>query len=148
MFNLQELQTLVTFRANVKIVVYENGGYLTMKHMQEARFKLLVGADATSKLQCPDFIKIGTAFGIDSRAAHSPSELTTQMNWLMDEFIGPKLLVVHIDPWQPLVPRVQTRSNSSGQLFPPSLDQMFPFLSPDAAIEIEKEFRRLISPGE
>jgi acetolactate synthase-1/2/3 large subunit len=145
MFNLQELQTLVTFQANVKILIYENGGYLTMKHMQEARFKSLVGADENSHLQCPDFVKVGTAFGIDSRAARSPSELITKMDWLMDESIGPKLLVLHIDPWQPLVPRVQTRSNSSGQLFPPSLDQMFPFLTPEAATEIEEEFQRIDS---
>jgi thiamine pyrophosphate-dependent acetolactate synthase large subunit-like protein len=34
MFNLQELQSTVTQNLNLKIINYENGGYLTMKHMQ------------------------------------------------------------------------------------------------------------------
>jgi acetolactate synthase-1/2/3 large subunit len=141
MFNLQDLQTIATFQSNVKIIVYENGGYLTMKHMQEARFKKLVGSESGSFLQCADFVKVGNAFGVAAREIDKPQQLPEAMLWLMNKDVGPKLLVVHIDPWQPLLPRVQTRSDASGRLFPPSIDQMFPYLSEDVEAEIEAKFR-------
>ena len=144
MFNLQDLQTVATFKSNLKIIVYENGGYLTMKHMQEARFKKLIGSEAGSFLQCADFIKVGTAFGIESREVGEPQKLADAMNWLMNEQVGPKLLVVHLDPWQPLVPRVQTRSDASGRLFPPSIDQMFPHLAEDVEVEVNSKFKSMI----
>jgi acetolactate synthase-1/2/3 large subunit len=144
MFNLQELQTVETFKSNLKIIVYENGGYLTMKHMQEARFKRMVGSETGSLLKCADFVKVGNAFGIESREVREPAKLTEAMNWLMDEHVGPKLLVVHIDPWQPLLPRVQTRSDASGRLYPPSIEQMFPHLTEDVEAEIASKFAALV----
>jgi acetolactate synthase-1/2/3 large subunit len=141
MFNLQELQTALTLDLNLKIVVYENDGYLTMKHMQNARFQHLVGSEGGSKVQCADFIKVATALGIGAKEICKPSEMPDAVHWLLDDFQGPKLLVIHLDPWQPLLPRVQTRSDSSGRLYPPSLDQMFPHLSEEVEDSIEQRFR-------
>ncbi len=140
MFNLQELQTALTLDLNLKIVVYENDGYLTMKHMQNARFQHLVGSEVGSKVQCADFIKVATALGIGAKEIYKPSEMPDAVHWLLDDFQGPRLLVIHLDPWQPLLPRVQTRSDSSGRLYPPSLDQMFPHLSAEEEEYIEQRF--------
>ena len=145
MFNLQDLQTVVTLKSNLKIIIYENGGYLTMKHMQEARFKRLVGSEKTTSLECVDFFKISIGFGIQAQQINSPMELDTALEWLFDDFNGPKILVVHIDHWQPLVPRVQTKSDSTGKLIPPSLDQMYPFLTDEEDEEISFNYEKLIS---
>ena len=145
MFNLQELQSAVTYNLNIKIMVYENGGYLTMKHMQQARFNKLVGSEVSSKLECPDFNKIATAFGIPAQEARNPNEALSAIDWLFEEKKGPKLLVLHIDPWQPLIPRVQTRSDENGNLLPPSIDQMFPFLTLNEEAEISENYRKLVS---
>ena len=141
MFNLQELQTVVTLNLDLKIVVYENDGYLTMKHMQNARFQHLVGSEGGSKVLCADFIKVASALGISAKETCEPGEMVEAAEWLLDDFRGPKLLVIHLDPWQPLLPRVQTRSDSSGRLYPPSLDQMFPHLSEEVEASIEQRFR-------
>ena len=45
MFNIQELQTLINYKVPVKIFIINNGGYLTMKLMQQKNFKKFVGAD-------------------------------------------------------------------------------------------------------
>lgn len=147
MFSLQELQTVRSFNLNLRIIVYENGGYLTMKHMQEARFKTLVGSDQSTRLECADFAKVASALSIESLEVSSPSMLPDALRWLLGDFNGPRLLVVHIDPWQPLLPRVQTRSDASGKLFPPSLDQMYPHLSEQQEFDIERQFNTLCFPA-
>lgn len=111
--------------------------------MQEAQFKKLVGSDSGSLLKCADFAKIGTTFGIESREVSDPSDLDETMKWLLDNDLAPKLLVVHIDPWQPLLPRVQTRSDSSRRLFPPSIDQMYPHLTEEVEEEVSPKFQSL-----
>jgi acetolactate synthase-1/2/3 large subunit len=145
MFNIQELQSIVSYNLNIRILVYENGGYLTMKHMQEARFQRLVGSEKSSRLECPDFVKVASAFGIVSNEVHKPAETESAIKWLLDTELGPKLLVVHIDPWQLLVPRVQTRSDENGRLIPPSLDQMFPQLNSNDESELNNAFCRFLA---
>ncbi len=144
MFNLQELQTIVTFGLNIKIIIYENGGYLTMKHMQEARFNRLVGSEEGSYLQCADFKKISNAFGIEALEVSDPLKLSESLNWLFEGFFGPRLLVVHLNPWQALVPRVQTRSDETGRLLPPSIDQMFPELNKELEAEVIENYRLMV----
>lgn len=142
MFNLQELQSVKTLALNLKIIIYENQGYLTMKHMQIARFNRLVSSDPSTKIECPNFIKIATAFGIESKEIFAYSEVDTALKWLFDSsFVGPQILVVHLDPWQELTPRVQTRSDEAGKLFPSVLHQMYPYISKDeeAELQIAKE---------
>jgi len=138
MFNLQELQSVVTLKSNLKIIVYENQGYLTMKHMQKARFNRLVAADPNTSVECPDFIKISNAFGIESKEINLHSEIVDGISWLLENKQGPKLLVTHLNPWQELTPRVQTRSDESGKLYPSALDQMYPYLDSNTEININK----------
>ena len=145
MFNLQELQSIITYKLDIKIIVYENGGYLTMKHMQQARFNKLVGSEASSQLECPDFVKVATAFGIDAKEISTSDEVNKKMEWLFEAKKGPKLLVVHIDPWQPLIPRVQTRSDDSGNLLPPSIEHMYPHLTSEEEMEIEENYNKMIN---
>lgn len=128
MFNIQELQTIKTYNLNIKLIVYENNGYLTMKHMQRARFGRLVGSDSTSMLECPDFAKVFNAFGIESMSISTHNDIQKGLDWLLNKNLTTQALIVHLDPWQELVPRVQTQSDENGNLFPATLDSMFPFL--------------------
>ena len=145
MFNIQELQSIVSYKLDIRILVYENGGYLTMKHMQEARFQRLVGSEKSSRLECPDFVKVASAFGIASIEVYKPAETESAIKWLLNTDFGPKLLVVHIDPWQLLVPRVQTRSDENGRLIPPSLDHMYPPLSSADEAELNDTYQKLLA---
>lgn len=128
MFNLQELQTIKTYGLNLKLIVYENGGYLTMKHMQKARFGNLVGSDPTSKVECPNFDRVFNAFEIASKSISLFEEMDEGIDWLFQNQNQAAALIVHLNPWQELTPRVQTRSDIDGRLFPSTLDSMFPYL--------------------
>jgi acetolactate synthase-1/2/3 large subunit len=127
MFNLQELQSIVTLNSPIKVIIYENDGYLTMKLMQEGRFKRYVASNKNTGIGCPDFVKVAQAFGIEAKSITRPDEIKSALTWLYADS-RPAVLVVHTDPMQPLTPRVQTMSTPEGKLIPGTLDNMFPFL--------------------
>lgn len=146
MFNLQELQSVKTLEMNIKIIIYENQGYLTMKHMQIARFKRLVSSDPGTRIECPDFMKIAAAFGIEGKEIFTYDEVDAALNWLFDGVCrGPQILVVHLDPWQELTPRVQTRSDETGKLFPSVLHQMYPYLTKNEESELQFEKQKIFN---
>jgi acetolactate synthase-1/2/3 large subunit len=140
MFNIQELQSIVTLKIPIKIIIYENQGYLTMKLMQKGRFQRYVCSDPSSKIECPNFLKVTQAFGIQSKSIIKHSEIEEGLNWLF-AIKNPAALIVHIDPEQELTPRVQTQSNNNGQLFPGTLDNMYPFLE----IKLKKQIKQYLN---
>lgn len=148
MFNIQELQTVKTYGLNLKIIVYENNGYLTMKHMQKNRFGRIVGADSKSSVECPDFLKVATAFGIESREVSKSKDVAEAIAWIKNYTTGPSMLVVHLDPWQDLTPRVQTESDGNGKLYPAKLDAMYPFMNADVKKELAIKYKELVGEGE
>ena len=61
--NLQELQTIIHHNLNMKVFVFNNDGYLSIKHTQTNFFNgHLVGSDPKSGVSCPDSIKLGKAY--------------------------------------------------------------------------------------
>ena len=65
MMNLQELQTVVHHRLPIKLFIFNNDGYLMIKHTQTNLFAGRgVGVDRTSGVSCPDFSALAAAFGI------------------------------------------------------------------------------------
>lgn len=146
MFNLQELQTIKTQNLNVRIVTYNNAGYLTMRQMQRSRFNRLVGEGKGSNLEVPDFAIVATAFGVESRKVGNFCEIDAAVDWLLDDsFRGPRLLEVMLDSLQELTPRVQTNSDSAGNLFPGVLEDMHPLL-PQAEFERDMIIKSLPRP--
>ncbi len=67
MLNLQELQTIAHHNLPIKIIIFNNDGYLMIKHTQKALFAgRYSGSDQKSGVTCPDFSKVAYAFGFPS----------------------------------------------------------------------------------
>jgi thiamine pyrophosphate-dependent acetolactate synthase large subunit-like protein len=115
-----------------------------MKHMQKARFGKLVGSDAGSNVNCPDFLKVFQAFGISVKSIYSYKEIEEGLQWLFSKDDEPLGLIVHLDPWQDLTPRVQTQSDAEGRLFPATLDSMYPFLNSDIKEKLNEKSNQYI----
>ena len=136
MFNIQELQSIVSFKLRIKIIIYENDGYLTMKLMQKGRFNRFVSSDKKSGISFPDFEKIANSYGLISKSISYYEEINSGLEWLYSNLEESNVLIVHTDPMQELSPRVQTQSNSDGKLMPGTLDNMFPFLDNETKLAI------------
>jgi acetolactate synthase-1/2/3 large subunit len=128
MMNLQELQTLRAQGANVKVLVLDNGGYLSIKQTQWNFFGREFGASPDSGVTFPDFLRIGEAFGL-------PAADLTRDGWrreLADVLgrEGPVVCRVRLDRKQEFQPRLKSRM-VDGVIRTPELEDMFPFLPPE-----------------
>lgn len=99
-FNVQELQSIRGLP--IKVIVLENGGYLTIKHTQANHFGNYVG----SKFDFSNIMEVAKAFGVEEQVR-----------------------VVHMDPMQPLTPRTSSMKLPDGSISSRPLEDMFPFMN-------------------
>ncbi|WP_075485980.1 thiamine pyrophosphate-binding protein [Candidatus Pelagibacter communis] len=127
MFNIQELQTIIHHKIPVKIFILFNNGYLTMKLMQKKNFKKYVGSDPVSGISCPNFIKIGKAFGIKSFSIKNSKNLKEKIKKILN-INGPVICQIDMPNFQQLIPRLQTKMTKEGKFIPTPIDNLYPFL--------------------
>lgn len=136
MMNLQEMQTIIHHKLPVKLFVYINDGYLTIKHTQNNLFgKKFSGSGADSGVSCPDFSKIGEAFGFKTFKINSLEESKSIIPKVLNED-GPVLCEVFIHSMQLLAPKTSFNINPDGTLVSPPLEDLSPFLPRE---EFQKE---------
>ena len=138
MFNLQEFQTVINYKIPLKLFIINNGGYLTMKLMQQKNFKKFVGADDKSGLTLPDFLKVAKSFSFKTIKLKNENNLNKNLKNILSSKRATVCEIV-TPPLQELVPRVQTQMNKDGTFQPAMLDNMYPFLGIEKINEIRKD---------
>jgi len=122
MMNLQELQTIINYKIPVKIVIFNNDGYLFIKHTQKMLFKgNFVGVDQKTGIEMPQFKKIADAFGF---------KYFNNNNNSLQEFLDSdeaSFYEFFMDPEQPLTPKVKGILTKDGIVAPP-IEEMSPLL--------------------
>lgn len=130
MMNLQELQTMIGYGLPIKIIVLNNGGYLSIRQTQQAYFSDNVfGTGPENGVTLPDFVKLSNAMNIESIRITTLAEWTGYkvQNLLRNK--KPTLIEVIIDPEQQFSPKLASRKLEDGSMLSPSLEDMAPFLS-------------------
>jgi acetolactate synthase-1/2/3 large subunit len=134
MLNLQELQTIVHHQLPIKIFVFNNDGYLMIKHTQNALFKAgYVGTDKASGVSCPDFTKIGTAFDLPTFQIHAWEECDSVLEQVQAAK-GPLICEVFMHSEQLFTPKLSLVVKEDGSLVSPPLEDLSPLL-PRAVID-------------
>lgn len=128
--NIQELQTIVHHQLPIKIFVYNNDGYLSMKQTQDGYFKLRIGAEKNSGVSFPDMVKIAQAYGIPARRWHSAAQAEDEITEVLSSQ-GPELVDVSLDPAQVFEPKLASRRLADGRMYSAPLEDLAPFLSPE-----------------
>jgi len=127
MFNIQELQTVIHHNLPIKIFLFNNNVYLSIKSMQDNNFEgLHVGSDEKSGLSFPDMIKVAEAFGFETEKIRNHSELYKIKSVLSGG--RPMFCEVLLDPKDVLSPRLKTYVKKDGSLSQSPLEDMWPFL--------------------
>jgi len=126
--NIQELQTLVHHKLPIILFVLNNGGYLTIKLMQQNHFGRYVGAENSSGVSCPDIIKVGQAYGIGTERIHNHEELHAKIDNVLAQ-PGPFICEIMMPDTQALIPRVSSIKKPDGTIASQPLENLFPFLS-------------------
>lgn len=128
MMNLQELQTITANKLNVKIVVFNNDGYLMIKHTQNLLFKgRQTCVDQSNGVTVPNFSKVANAFDIPAFKVELGDDIHDKWMKFMNTD-GPCLLEVFMSPTQDFVPKVKPISVDNGIIAGP-LEEMTPLLS-------------------
>lgn len=126
--NIQELQTIFHHNLPIKMFVFNNGGYLAIRHTQDGFFKSnYVGSSPGGGLSQPDYLKVAAAYGIKSVRVNNHHELLEKIRWTLNE-AGPALCEIMISPKQELIPRMGFDINPDGTGTARPLEDMAPYL--------------------
>jgi acetolactate synthase-1/2/3 large subunit len=139
--NIQELQTLKHYRLPVKLFVWNNNGYLSIRTTQQKFFNSrLIGTDEKHGVPFPDLAKIADAYGLPFIRISDSSELTGKLELIMSDD-SPVICEIMCNPAQEIIPSVASKRLADGRMKSMPLEDMYPFLD-------REEFRKnmLIEP--
>jgi acetolactate synthase-1/2/3 large subunit len=129
--NLQELGTLVRQNLNVKVFVFSNSGYASIRMTQRNYFNgAYLGCDVETGLGLPDWSFIAKAYGL----RYTKIEKSEQVDSALNDILGrgePEFIEVMIDPEQTYFPKITSRLLSDGKMVSNPLHMMTPDLSED-----------------
>jgi acetolactate synthase-1/2/3 large subunit len=140
--NLQELGTVMVNRPNLKIFIFDDGGYASIRMTQRNYFGgEYMGCDTNTGLGLPHWPTLFAAYGIGvQRLAR---------NWEHDPTVrasleapGAAAFLVPIDPEQTYFPKISSRVTESGAMVSNPLHAM----TPPLPAEIASRVFRYISP--
>ena len=127
MMNLQEAHSIIENNLNVKIVIFNNDGYLMIKHTQRMLFKGKYNSvNKNTGLGLPNFESLMKAFGYNYYSLNQMDNFDTVVKFLTDK--SPSVLEVFMDPEQDFIPKVRGVAMEDGTIFSPPLEEMFPLL--------------------
>ncbi len=126
--NLQELQTVVYNKLNLKIFIWNNNGYHSIRQTQTNLFEPpLVGVCDGNGLSFPNMEKLAYAHDIPYIKIDRIEEIQKKGQEVLAQE-GPVLCEVMLDPTQNFEPKLSSRILPDGRIVSPPIDDMFPFL--------------------
>ncbi|MCX6798440.1 MAG: thiamine pyrophosphate-binding protein, partial [Candidatus Falkowbacteria bacterium] len=133
--NIQELATIKHNNLPVKIFIFNNNGYLLIRHTQKNFMEgRLFGESPASGVWCPDALKVAKAYGIKGVRIGSIKEVDKKIKEVLI-YDGPVICDVITPEWQLLIPRVQSEKLSDGTMVSRAYEDMFPYLEKDELAE-------------
>nr|QOR60518.1 hypothetical protein [Bathycoccus sp. RCC716 virus 2] len=128
MMNIQELQTIIQHNLPIKIVIFNNDGYLMIKHTQKMLFNGNYSAvDKNTGIVLPDYMKVAKAFGYENFRIKTWSEFDFYFPRFMNHK-GPSICEIYMPSEQEFIPKVKGVVQKDGSMFAPPLEEMSPIL--------------------
>jgi acetolactate synthase-1/2/3 large subunit len=135
--NLQELAMLKRFSLPIKIFLFENGGYASIRATQKKFFNgAYLGCDPDTGLGFPNWERLFQAYDIPCRFLNETEYHVDTLEKLLSSRDGPEAWIVRVDPNQPNWPAVSTVLSSDGLLSSSPLYDMLPRLAEDTLARV------------
>ena len=141
--NIQELQTVKNYALPIKLFVYNNDGYLSIKLTQKSFFNgNFVGSEPGSGVILPDMEKLAAAYGLPYFKLKNNREAEEKLPQIL-ALDGPVITEVMTDPFEVPGPKAASKRLPDGTMISAPLEDLAPFLP-------REEFRRnmIIAPVE
>jgi len=134
--NLQEIGTAVVNRLNLKIFIFDDGGYASIRMTQRNYFNGgYIGCDTKTGLGMPNWGPIFEAYGVPSMPV-GPGFTEDEKFRELFEAPGVAAFLVRIDPEQTYFPKITSRVTASGSMASEPLHRMTPPLPAELMAEI------------
>jgi acetolactate synthase-1/2/3 large subunit len=134
--NLQELGTVSVNHLNLKIFIFDDNGYASIRMTQKNYFGgSYVGCDTSTGLGMPHWERLFAAYDIPVQRLKPDFHADAKF---LEAFHapGPAAFLVHIDPEQTYFPKISSRVTASGSMESNPLHLMSPDLDEDAAAKV------------
>jgi len=129
--NLQELQTVKHYNLPVKLIVWNNNGYLSIKATQDKFFEgRRIGTDSNNGVSFPEVSKIAAAYDLPYLKINNVYELRKKLKKVLSSD-GPIICEVICPESQEIVPAVSAVKNEDGTMTSKPIEDMYPFLDRD-----------------
>ena len=126
--NIQELMAISYYRLPIKIFMFNNSGYASIRATQGSLFDgRLVASDPISGVGNPNFQILATAYNIEFLRIHNNSELDDGIKTVLAKS-GAVICEVMIAPEQGITPKASAFKRPDGKLESRPLEDMAPFL--------------------
>jgi len=126
--NIHELGTIRYYNLPIKIFIFNNQGYESIRYTQNNLFEgRLVGSDEKTGVSNPDFRFLAKTYKLPYEIINNNQEITTKIKKVL-KTKGPVLCEVNISYNQRRMPRVVSYKRQDGVLESKSLEDMWPFL--------------------
>jgi len=135
MMNIQELQTVVHNNLPIKIFVFNNNGYSTMRETQKAYFEGLIGAEKESGVSFPDLVKVAQSFNIKTKKIMTQENLEKEIEEILN-YPGPFFCDINVSESQQVMPKQGAFRRPDGKPVPRPIEDMLPYIERE---EFEKE---------
>lgn len=136
--NLSELGTVQNRELNLKIFIFSNMGYASIRVSQKAYFAgAYIGCDAATGVGLPNWEKIFGAFGIPSIDVAGPLKENIQALDLLKKK-GPAAFIIKVHPDQSFLPKVTSKIFSDGKMKSNPIHLMQPELPSKLASQVFK----------
>lgn len=105
MLNIQELETVSHHRLPLKIFIFNNNGYYSIRNTHLRYFNKIFAADPKTGVSLPNFEKLIKAWGLAYQRIANNNQLSKIKEVI--KFKSPIVCELMIDPDQPMLPRWQ-----------------------------------------
>lgn len=139
--NLQELGVVNRHSLNIKIFIFENSGYASIRMTQKSYFNgKYVGCDINTGLGFPNWKKLFEAYSIPSMEISNESFADDAQFTELFENSSPAAFIVYLDPEQTYFPKITSMVTEDGSMESNPLHLM----SPDLPKEIQEKVIKFI----
>ena len=133
--NIQELQTVKHNNLPVKLIVWNNNGYLSIRATQNKFFEgRRIGTDPESGVSFPEVERIADAYGLPYVKIENAIELRDKLKDVLASE-GPVVCEVICPENQEVIPAVSAVKNEDGSMTSKPIEDMYPFLSREEFLE-------------
>lgn len=127
--NIQDFATLAYYRLPIKLFIYNNRGYMLIRHNQHNYMNdRFLGVGPDSGVPAVDFGKVATAYGLKAVKIAKKEEIHEKIKETL-EHEGPVICEVMVQEFGIIAPRISSRVMPDGSLKAAEFDDLWPFLN-------------------